>query len=431
MTSEDNEQMGAGEILGETEVQAALNDPSNTVTYKHYVAAEAPKVDGQHKLKMPTLDQLLKAQFKERKYLLAPWLREHENCMVYAATGIGKSLFAMSAALAVAGGGDFLGWRPEAKADGDGWRVLYVDGEMHIADIQERARQLRNGINLDKKAADGNLSFLARQHQNGGVQFPSITERAGQDFVLAQLNANKVDLVIRDNFSTLGEVDDENSASSFNAIQQFLLQLKVQQVATMLVHHTGKAGDNFRGSSKLAATFETIIQLETPQVVMKRTSSGGWEKRPAQVEHGEAKFRVRWDKVRAGSKTPPRAVVAHLVTNPPGEVGGEPTGTWEYETASLERLDEIAERLPAGEFMTQKEIAEFFGVTPTMARKYLDQGIKLGLWSEETISRGLALGKRLRTRGKTEAPVRPDASWKSEELVDGDAPANNEGSLTF
>jgi hypothetical protein len=35
-----------------------------------------------------------------------------------------------------------------------------------------------------------------------------------------------------DNFSTLGEVEDENAASSFNAIQQFLLQLKVQGVAT-------------------------------------------------------------------------------------------------------------------------------------------------------------------------------------------------------
>jgi RecA-family ATPase len=64
---------------------------------------------------MPTAGQLLAARFKARQYLLAPWLREQENCMVYAATGVGKSLFAMSAALAVAGGGEFLGWRPDAK----------------------------------------------------------------------------------------------------------------------------------------------------------------------------------------------------------------------------------------------------------------------------------------------------------------------------
>ncbi len=269
---------------------------------------------------------------------------------------------------------------------------------------------------LDKAAVDQNLSFLARQHQDGGVQFPSITERAGQDFVLAQLKAHEVDLVVLDNFSTLGEVEDENSASSFNAIQQFLLQLKVQQVATMLVHHTGKAGDNFRGSSKLAATFETIIQLEQAEVTYRKNA--GYESRPQNVVHGEARFRVRWDKVRAGSKTPPRPIVARLVTKGPDEFGGQIVSEWQYETIALDRLDEIGLLLPQGEFATQKEIADHFGVSPRMAGKYLERGIELGLWTEETISRGLGLGKRRRAAGKTEAPVRPDTSWKEEHLTD-------------
>src|SRR3974390_350696 len=292
MTSEDGEHMNGNEIGGEALEQTTTHDPSNTVTYKHYASEAAPKTKGAYELKMPRLEQLLAASFKPRQYLLAPWLREQENCMVYAATGVGKSLFALSAALAVAGGGEFLGWRPDAKPNGQGWRVLYVDGEMHIADIQERVRQLRSGMpNLDKAAADKNLSFLARQHQNGGVQFPSITEQAGQEFVLEQLKANRVDLVILDNFSPLGEVEDENAAASFNAIQQFLLQLKVQEVATMLVHHTGKAEDNFRGSSKLAATFETIIQLARPQMSYRKRD-GLWERRTFPVEHGAAAFGV-------------------------------------------------------------------------------------------------------------------------------------------
>jgi hypothetical protein len=196
-----------------------------------------------------------------------------------------------------------------------------------------------------------------------------------------------------------------------------LLQLKVQEVATMLVHHTGKAGDNFRGSSKLAATFETIIQLEDPQVTFRKNA--GWESRSVNVTHGEAKFRVRWDKVRAGSRTPPRATVARLVTIVPDEFGGETKGTWEYATIGLDRLDEIGDLLPKGHFMTQKEIGDYFGVSPTMARKYLDQGINLGLWTEETVSRGLGLGKRHRENGKTEAPVPPDGSWQTEALEDG------------
>ncbi len=107
--------------------ELGAHDPSRTVTYDHYVAQEATKTEGTHRLKMPTVGQLLSARFKERKYLLAPWLREQENCMVYAATGVGKSLFALSAALAIAGGGEFLGWQPQPEPNGDSWRVLYVD----------------------------------------------------------------------------------------------------------------------------------------------------------------------------------------------------------------------------------------------------------------------------------------------------------------
>ena len=59
--------------------------------------------------------------------------------------------------------------------------------------------------------------------------------------------------------------EDENSAAEFNAVTEFLLRLKARGVATMLVHHANKGGDNFRGSSKLAATFETIVKLEKPE----------------------------------------------------------------------------------------------------------------------------------------------------------------------
>ena len=48
------------------------------------------------------------------------------------------------------------------------------------------------------------------------------------------------------------------------------------------------------------------------------------------------------------------------------------------------------------------------------------RGIKLGLWSELAVSQGFALGKRRRNKGETQAPVKPDTSWKSEELSNED-----------
>lgn len=384
-----------GEVL---EVRAG----SDTVAYSHFTSLPAPAPNEKNILKAPTLRQLLASAFSDRQHLLFPWLREQESCMVYAETGVGKSMFALSAAIAVAGSGEFLGWKPDERAEGTGWRVLYIDGEMHVADIQERARMLMNAVpSVDQEKAGENLRFIARQHQEPDAAFPLITEPAGMKFVREVVRQNTFDLVILDNFSTLGEVEDENAASSFNAIQQFLLQLKVGGVATMLVHHAGKSGEDFRGSSKLAATFETIVKLE---------------RLGPTVEHGAAAFRVRWDKVRAGGpKRKVREVAARLTEDP----FAKPLASkWDYETADIDRLDEIKERLEAGEFLNQKEIADHFGVSPVMAGKYVKKGISIGLWSHEQVGRWMAKGKARRSARKTQAPIRVSADWQDETLED-------------
>jgi hypothetical protein len=327
--------------------------------------------------------------------------------MVYAAAGVGKSMFALSAALAIAGGGTFLGWKSDEKKTGNGWRVLYVDGEMHIGDIQERARLLLDAVpGLNRDMVGENLSFLARQHQEPLALFPSITEPVGMTFMRERVTKGPFDLVILDNFSTLGEVEDENAASSFNAIQQFLLNLKVQGVATMLVHHANKTGEDFRGSSKLAATFETIIMLERLK---------------EETEHGAAQFRVRWDKVRAGGPSRKvRDIVAKLITTE--QLFNEPSRlAWDFEAEGLERLDEIKAQLFDGAFINQKEIADFCGVSKPMAKKYLEKGLKVGIWTDDNVSRWFAKGKHRRARGHTEAPVRPSSDWKAETLEPDEA----------
>jgi hypothetical protein len=252
-----------------------------------------------------------------------------------------------------------------------------------------------------------NLSFLARQHQEPLAQFPSITEEDGMTFMGKRVRKGPYDLVILDNFSTLGEVEDENAASSFNAIQQFLLNLKVQGVATMLVHHANKTGEDFRGSSKLAATFETIIMLERLK---------------EETGHGAAQFRVRWDKVRAGGpKRKVRDVVAKLMTAEKEEFNEPDRLLWDCEAEDLERFDEIKERLIDGEFINQKEISDAFSVTKPMARKYIDKGIRVGIWTEDSVSRGFAKGKRRRATGSTKGPDRPSFDWKTEPLEEDEA----------
>jgi hypothetical protein len=258
---------------------------------------------------------------------------------------------------------------------------------------------------VDRKRVGDALSLLARQHQLPDAGFPSITDKAGTDFILKAVREAPFDLIILDNFSTLGQVEDENAASSFNAIQEFLLRLKVEGIATMLVHHAGKSrddrGGDFRGSSKLAATFETIIKLEH---LGRR------------VEYGNAQFRVRWDKVRAGGpQRRVREVVAKLVN----DVGnGKCVTTWDFEDQGLERLDEVKEHLEAGELINQKEIGDLCGVSKPTAKTYIDKGIRIGIWTEEQLSRWFARGKARRHLKQTEPPVRPSSEWMSEDTED-------------
>ncbi len=61
--------------------------------------------------------------------------------MIHAPRGIGKTFFGLSVAYAIGTGGEFLKFKaPDAKS------VLYLDGEMSAAVMQERMLQLDNMI---------------------------------------------------------------------------------------------------------------------------------------------------------------------------------------------------------------------------------------------------------------------------------------------
>jgi hypothetical protein len=155
-----------------------------------------------------------------------------------------------------------------------------------------------------------------------------------------------------------------------------------------------------RGSSKLAATFETIIKLER----LRDRST-----------HDTAQFQVRWDKVRAGGpKRTVRDVVAQLVETP--EEFGELRMAWALEDADLLLLDDLKDHLSNGAFRSQAEIAAHYGKSPPTARAYIERGIRAGLWTEDDIDRWIGLGKRLRLEGETQEPTKPDQSWRDEKL---------------
>ncbi|HWR03792.1 MAG TPA: AAA family ATPase [Humidesulfovibrio sp.] len=317
--------------------------------------------------RIPCIGDILDHEFPPRGDLVAPWLKEGESALIYAAPGVGKSMFALSLALAVAGGGKYLDWETPKP-----YRVLFVDGEMPMDTIKERTELLLKALpGIDQELIRQNLHVFARQFQDASVTFPNLATTEGQ----AELERQAVgyDLVILDNLSTLANVEDENASKAFQPIVGFLMRMKQLGQACILIHHSGKKASTYRGSSMLATTFEVILGLE------KLTG--------LKAAHGTA-FQIKWDKLRA---KPDERIKSWEVWMDEDR--------WEFEAAASEEVDLLLEALRSGKYVNQKELAEALKwdeskVTRTKAKAIATGAIDTKQW-------GTAFGRAKDARTET------------------------------
>ena len=252
--------------------------------------------------------------------------------MLWAPVGRGKTMLSLTLALAVAGGGTVLGWTsPKPRP------VLYVDGEMHAQDLRDRLRLLARTVDgCDPDAAAKNLTLISRQFQTDGVPFPDLAQPVDQDVILRHAARVNAELVILDNFATLCEVADENEAAAMNPMLTFLLRMKQAGRACILVHHSGKTGTDYRGSSKLGATFEIIIGLHRLE---GRAVGDG------------AGFELRWGKYRGKPSAATRDMEVTLAG------GLEEVTRWQHGPSSNAEIPALSDAVQSGRFSTQRELA--------------------------------------------------------------------------
>jgi KaiC/GvpD/RAD55 family RecA-like ATPase len=270
-----------------------------------------------------------------RAHLLSPWLRQQESVLVWAAAGVGKTLFTLTLALAIAGGGSVLGWTAEQPR-----RVLVVDGEMPEDDLRDRLVSLAGTVRgIDLQAARANLMIMARHGQHPDADFPDFGDPSQHDTILQRIRSYRPEVVILDNLSTLATIDDENGAAETQKLVKFLARLKQSRIATIAVHHSNKAGTDFRGSSMLATTFEAIIGLVRDKGAALLDPSG------------TAKFKLQWTKFRArrDATTTDRLVALE-------ETGGDLE--WTSEIPEEVVLAAIAALVRTGRYGTQKQVRE-------------------------------------------------------------------------
>src|SRR5262245_49426910 len=79
------------------------------------------------------LEEMMKEKPPAIEYVFYPCMPTQGICWVYAATGMGKTMFTLNLAYAIASGGKFLNYScPKPR------KVLYVDGEMAYNQLHAR-----------------------------------------------------------------------------------------------------------------------------------------------------------------------------------------------------------------------------------------------------------------------------------------------------
>jgi RecA-family ATPase len=245
------------------------------------------------RLRAIKLKEFLALELPARELILSPWLPTAGLCMIHAKPGVGKTHLSLNIAYAVASGGSFLGWEAE-KPRG----VLFVDGEMYPASLQERLA-LINQMNGDRELP-AELFIISANLEEYGI--PDLATVEGREAINQQIT-DEIDLIILDNLSSLITSGKENEAESWQPIQKWLLSLRGKGKSVLIVHHSAKTGDQ-RGTSKRIDVLDSSIRLERPE---------------GYTQDEGARFNIHFEKSRSFHGEDAKPFEAHLSKDAKGD----------------------------------------------------------------------------------------------------------------
>jgi len=286
-------------------------------------------------LKSITAPDFVRLEVPPRRHIIEPFLPQRGLLEIYARTGVGKTTFALALATAASSGQHFFDWKVHRP-----WNVLYIDGEMSSAEMQNRITAVAAYFEKDPDKLT-NLRFLCRDLEEKGL--PDIGHETGQDWF--DKDVRWADLIFLDNISCLWWSGRENDADAWSIIQHWLLRLRALGKSVVMLHHSGKNGSS-RGSSRRHDVLDAVIKLERP---FNYTQQEG------------AKFEVHFEKCRgfAGNQAAPIGL-AHSVD--------QGRSNWHSFRIGLEKAIEVAELCKQG--LKQTDIAARLGISqPEVSRR--------------------------------------------------------------
>jgi hypothetical protein len=195
-----------------------------------------------------TSSNLIARALRPRPKILGAWLWEGDLGYVFAPRGHGKTWLAMLIGNAISTCTSLGEW----TAGETPRRVVYFDAEMNLPDVQARAKL----IGIDSSNFEWLQNELVFDHLRRGLNIANITDQAAISEMM-----NDGDVLLIDNLSTAASGMAENDNDAFDAIKDWLLELRGRRITVIIVHHAGRNG-LMRGASRREDMAHWIVSLK-------------------------------------------------------------------------------------------------------------------------------------------------------------------------
>ena len=197
-----------------------------------------------------TVEEWLLRPLPEPDHLLGELLSTTCRAILAGPTGLGKTMFGLAAAFAMADGKQFLHWKPGRKC-----RVLYVDGEISRREMKRRVRDAARRANAEPEG----LIILCREDFQ---DMPPLNTRPGQKWLDAFIEDHgPFDFIFFDNIQALlaGNMKEEEQWAE---MLPWVKSLTRRSIGQMWFHHTGHDESKGYGSKAREWQMDVVILME-------------------------------------------------------------------------------------------------------------------------------------------------------------------------
>lgn len=161
--------------------------------------------------------------------------------------GQGKSLLTQALAVGVASG------KPVAGIGVDPGRALLIDAENGSGVIHRRLRT----FGLSARVAE---RLMVKEAGHGF----DLQRDLYQLYAAIERMEHRPDLLVLDSWKSLWSGSEHNTQSVVGCLTGLVELARKYDLAALLIHHTTKAGDTYRGSSAIGATLQAVFTFTRP-----------------------------------------------------------------------------------------------------------------------------------------------------------------------